>query len=121
VAVVASELVGFAATLEPEVPIDFLLTATVRMAGERLRVTSKLIDARALCHVWVGRFDSALQPFDAQASIAERIVRQVIATLGRDPADELHHAGEDVGGRDRPRRAAPRARSAPAVHAWSPR
>jgi DNA-binding winged helix-turn-helix (wHTH) protein len=89
VAVVASDLVGFTATFEPETPIDFLLAVTVRMAGKRLRVTSKLIDARTMCHVWVGRLDVALQSLDAQVSTAERIVRQVIVTLGRDPGGNV--------------------------------
>jgi DNA-binding winged helix-turn-helix (wHTH) protein len=95
VAVVATTLTDPGATCEPEVPADFLLSAAVRTAGGRLRVTSKLIDARSLCHVWVGRFDAIMdRPFDAQASVAERIVREVIAALGRDEADEVHLPAE---------------------------
>jgi DNA-binding winged helix-turn-helix (wHTH) protein len=81
VAVVASDVAGVTATFRPETPTDFLLAVTVRKAGVRLRVTSKLIDACARCHVWVGRFDVSTQPLDAQVSIAECIARQVIAAL----------------------------------------
>lgn len=66
-------------------PVDFFLAAAVRTAGDRLRVTSKLIDARSLCHVWVGRFDAGVAGrSDAPTSVAERIAGGVIATLGRD-------------------------------------
>ena len=90
VAVVAPALAGPGAPFEAELPADFLLAAAVRTAGGRLRVTAKLINARSLCHIWVGRFDATIdRPFDAQASIAERIVREVIVALGRDQADEV--------------------------------
>lgn len=89
VAVVAPALAGPGAAFEAEVPADFLLAAAVRTTGGRLRVTAKLINTRSQCHIWVGRFDATMdRPFDAQASIAERIVREVIAALGRDQADE---------------------------------
>lgn len=91
VAVVAAALGTPGATFAPEVPADYLLASAVRTTGGRLRVTSKLIDASNLCHIWVGRFDATMDgPFDAQASVAERIVREVIAALGRDQADEVH-------------------------------
>jgi hypothetical protein len=42
---------------------------------------------RTFCQVWAGRFDATLErPFDAHVSLAERIVREVIAALGRDRA-----------------------------------
>jgi DNA-binding winged helix-turn-helix (wHTH) protein len=91
VAAVAAGMAGPSAEFEPEVPADYLLALAVRTAGGRLRVTSKLIDARNVRHVWVGRFDATIdEPFDAQASVAQSIVREVIAALGCDLADEVH-------------------------------
>lgn len=91
VAVVAAvpALGGCAAADEPELPVDFLVAATVRTAGNRLRVTSQMIDARTQCHVWAGRFDASLdRPLDAQAVIAKGIVGQVIAALGGDEDED---------------------------------
>lgn len=95
VAVVAAAPGALGATSAPEVPADYVLASAVRRAGGRLRVTSKLIDARSLCHIWVGRFDATMDlPFDAHASVAERIVRQVIAALGRTQAEEAHRPSD---------------------------
>jgi DNA-binding winged helix-turn-helix (wHTH) protein len=72
-------------------PADFVLQATIRTAGNRVRVTTQLIDARERCHVWAGRFDGSLEePIDAQSAAAESIVSGVIATLGNgcDPGGE---------------------------------
>lgn len=90
VAVVAPALGAQGATFAPEVPADYVLASAARTAGGRLRVTSKLIDARTLCHIWVGQFDATMDwPLDTHASVAERIVREVIAALGRTQADEV--------------------------------
>jgi DNA-binding winged helix-turn-helix (wHTH) protein len=79
-------------------PADYVLQPTLRTAGNRLRVTTQLIDARARCHVWAGRFDGSLdQPLDAQAAAAESIVSGVIATLGnghRPNGDAAHREVE---------------------------
>lgn len=86
VAVTASS--GEAGRDLPEPPADFLLTASLRTAGDCARVTAQLLDARTRCHVWAGRFDASLaRPLDAQASIAERIFHEVILLVARDDDD----------------------------------
>jgi DNA-binding winged helix-turn-helix (wHTH) protein len=85
VAVVSMAPLEQGAAIEPEVPVDFFLAASIRPTVNRLRVTSKLIDARSLCHVWVGRFYAPLDPpLDAPVSVAQRIVSEVLATLEGD-------------------------------------
>jgi DNA-binding winged helix-turn-helix (wHTH) protein len=42
----ADDFVGSAAASDPDSPTHFLLAVTVRMAGQRMLVTSRLIDAR---------------------------------------------------------------------------
>jgi DNA-binding winged helix-turn-helix (wHTH) protein len=84
---------------DPELPADLLLAVTVRCAGTRLRVTARLIDSRTQCHVWAGQFDAPWSsPLDAEVSIAECIVREVLATVDRDRTDEHEAATYDVAG-----------------------
>lgn len=83
----------------PEPPADFLLTTSLRTAGESARVTAQLLDARTRCHVWAGRFDALLtRPLDAQASIAERIFHDVILLVARED-DEADHPGVSAAAR----------------------
>lgn len=96
---VAGRVMGSDGAADPELPADFLLAVAVRGAGTRLRVTSRLIDARTQCHSWAGQFDAPHNsPLDAQVSIADCIVREVVAAVGRDRTDEEETATYDVAG-----------------------
>jgi TolB-like protein/class 3 adenylate cyclase/Flp pilus assembly protein TadD len=59
---------------------DYVLEGTVREAGDRLRVTGRLIDADSGAQVWSGAFDETLTAsslFDVQLRITERVASAV--------------------------------------------
>lgn len=59
---------------------DYILEGTVRQAGDRLRVTSRLIDAATGVQAWSGAFDEVLTPsnfLDVQLRITERVASAV--------------------------------------------
>jgi TolB-like protein/class 3 adenylate cyclase len=59
---------------------DYVLEGTVRLLGDRLRVTGRLIDATSGAQVWSGAFDEALTApnlFDVQLRITERVASAV--------------------------------------------
>lgn len=77
----------------PEVPPPMAETAealgaghivdgSVRLVGERLRVSAQLVDARSGAILWADRFDRYLSDvFAIQDEIAEAIVRHLVAEL----------------------------------------
>jgi len=59
---------------------DYVLEGTVRQAGERLRVTGRLIDASSGAQIWSDAFDEVLSArslFDVQLRITERVASAV--------------------------------------------
>jgi non-specific serine/threonine protein kinase len=62
--------------------VGTVLEGGVRRAGDRLRVTVQLVDARDGYHVWSDRFDRQLQDvFAIQEEIADRVARALRAVL----------------------------------------
>ena len=62
-------------TVADELDVSYVLEGSVRKAGDRVRVTAQLIDARADAHVWSENFDRAIDDiFAIQDDIARRIV-----------------------------------------------
>lgn len=58
-----------------ELGVATILEGSVRRAGERVRITAQLIDARTDEHLWAARYDRDLEDiFAIQADVAERIV-----------------------------------------------
>jgi TolB-like protein len=55
--------------------VRYLLEGSVRKAGDRVRITSQLIDAATGAHIWTDRFDGALNDiFDLQDRVAASVV-----------------------------------------------
>jgi len=78
--------------------VNYVLEGSVRKAGQRVRITAQLIDARNGYHVWADRFDGLLDDiFDLQAEVASQIARAMKgslteadqATLARRPTDDV--------------------------------
>jgi TolB-like protein len=78
--------------------VNYVLEGSVRKAGQRVRITAQLIDARNGYHVWADRFDGLLDDiFDLQAEVASQIARALKgslsaadqATLARRPTDDV--------------------------------
>ncbi len=67
-----------------ELGVRYLLEGSVRLAGERVRVTVQLVDAASGTHLWASHFDGELvQLFDFQDRITESVVGLVEPQLRR--------------------------------------
>jgi serine/threonine-protein kinase len=61
-----------------QLKVSTLLEGTVRQSRNRLRVTVKLIDAAAGCHIWAERYDRRMEDiFVVQEEIANTIAREL--------------------------------------------
>lgn len=62
--------------------VRYVLEGSVRRAGERLRITAQLIDARSGAHLWADKFDGDRSDvFELQDNITERVVAAIEPTL----------------------------------------
>lgn len=65
-------------SIAKKLKVDHLLAGSVRRAGDRLRITAKLINAKSGNQLWAERFDRATQDvFSVQDEISERVVTQL--------------------------------------------
>ncbi len=65
-----------------ELGVRYVLEGSVRRAGDRVRVTAQLIDAKSGHHVWSDRYDRDLEDiFAVQSEITEEILGAVGATI----------------------------------------
>jgi TolB-like protein len=65
-----------------ELGVRYLLQGGVRKAGDRVRISTQLLDAETGAHVWVERFDRTLQDiFALQDEIAVSVVGAIEPTL----------------------------------------
>jgi TolB-like protein len=73
------------AAIAAELGVDNVVEGSVRRAGNRVRVTAQLIDARTEEHVWAESYDRDLSDvFEIQSAIAQEIVDALQATLSAD-------------------------------------
>jgi TolB-like protein len=73
-----------------ELGVRYLLEGSVRRAGDRLRVTAQLIDARADNHLWAESYDGNVEDvFGIQERIARVIVRALELRLTREEDQRL--------------------------------
>jgi TolB-like protein/Flp pilus assembly protein TadD len=62
--------------------VDHLLEGSVQKSGERLRITTQLVDVRSGYHLWSERFDRKLEDvFSIQDEIARNVVQALKVTL----------------------------------------
>ncbi len=62
-------------SIAQDLKVQFVLEGTVRKAGESLRVTAQLIDARSDEHLWADKYSGKLEDvFDIQEQISRKIV-----------------------------------------------
>ena len=66
--------------------VSAIVEGSVRMLGDRLRITAQLIDARDGLHLWSGRFDRTLEDvFEIQDEISLSVVDKLeVELLGRE-------------------------------------
>ncbi|MDH3666562.1 MAG: adenylate/guanylate cyclase domain-containing protein [Paracoccaceae bacterium] len=69
--------------LSKDLGADYVLEGSVRRAGQRIRVTSQLIDADTGNHLWAERYDRNLEDiFEVQDAITETIVGRIEPEIG---------------------------------------
>jgi adenylate cyclase len=75
-------------TLAEQLNVAHVLEGSVRKAGNKVRITAQLIDARSDTHLWSGTYDRDLDDiFTIQDEIAAKVVEQLkITLLGDIPA-----------------------------------
>jgi adenylate cyclase len=67
-----------------ELGVRYVLEGGVRKSGNRVRITTQLVEAETGRHLWADRFDGALEDvFDLQDQITERVVGIVEPSLQR--------------------------------------
>ena len=65
-----------------ELGVRYVLEGSVRKAGNRVRITSQLIDAQSSAHLWVARYDRSLDDiFALQDEIALSVVGAIEPSL----------------------------------------
>jgi non-specific serine/threonine protein kinase len=89
--------------------VNYVLEGSVRKAGNRIRVTAQLINARDGYHLWADRFDGLVEDiFDLQNEVARKITDALKVslteaekeTLARKPTDDLRAYDFYMRGRD---------------------
>ncbi len=61
-----------------ELGVHFILEGSVRRAGQRVRITTQLIDGQDGSHVWAERYDGALEDvFDLQEQVTSQVVGSI--------------------------------------------
>jgi adenylate cyclase len=74
-------------TIGRDLDVEYVLEGSVRKAGDSLRITAQLIDARSDEHVWAERHEGTIGDiFEVQERIAKRIVHALRLKLS--PAEE---------------------------------
>jgi adenylate cyclase len=76
--------------------VRFVLEGSIRKSGNRVRITSQLIDAESGGHVWAERFDRDLTDiFATQDEVVEKIVRALAVTLTQGEEKRLGRRGTE--------------------------
>ena len=66
-----------------ELGVRYVLEGSVRMAGNRVRITGQLIDAPSGAHLWADRFEGTLEHiFDLQDRVTENVVGAIAPNSG---------------------------------------
>ena len=76
-----------------ELGVRYVLEGSVRMAGDRVRVTAQLIDATTRAHAWAERFDRKLDGIlELDDEVTEAIVAALHPALRRAEAERARRA-----------------------------
>jgi TolB-like protein len=75
-----------------ELGVRYLLEGGVRKSGERIRITTQLIDAGTGATLWADRFDSAVEDiFDLQERVATGVVAAIAPKLEQAEINRARH------------------------------
>jgi len=74
-----------------ELDVRFIVEGSVRRMGERIRISVQLVDAETGSHIWLEKFDRALEEIFA---VQDRVVQTIVSTLvGRVEVSAAERAG----------------------------
>jgi TolB-like protein/class 3 adenylate cyclase len=75
-----------------ELGVRYVLEGSVRKAGNRVRITSQLIDTSTNAHIWADRFDGALDDiFELQDMVASGVVGAIEPRLRHAEIERARH------------------------------
>lgn len=73
-----------------ELGVRYVLEGSVRRAGNRLRITAQLIDAKTGNHLWADRYDRELKDiFSVQDQVTQKVVSELAVTLKASESERL--------------------------------
>jgi TolB-like protein/tetratricopeptide (TPR) repeat protein len=73
-----------------ELGVRFVVEGSVRRIGERIRISTQLVDADTDSHIWVEKFDRGV---DEIFAVEDRVVQTIVSTLvGRVQASDFERA-----------------------------
>ena len=77
-----------------ELGVRFVLEGSIRKAGNRVRITAQLVDAKTGGHLWADRFDRELTDiFATQDEVVHKIVEALAVKLSRVEEQDLKKGG----------------------------
>jgi len=80
------------AEIARQLNVSYVLEGSVRKAGNALRITAQLIDARVDAHLWSDTYDHSTENiFDIQDSVAAEVVGHLKTELSLDPPSVERH------------------------------
>ncbi len=81
-------------TIGRELDVQYVLEGSVRKAGQNLRITAQLIDARNDIHVWAEKYRGTLDDvFDIQEKVSRSIVDEIKLKLTPEEEAEIGERG----------------------------
>jgi eukaryotic-like serine/threonine-protein kinase len=73
-----------------ELGVEFILSGSVRRAGDRLRVSVQLVRADEERQIWADRFDGGMDDiFDIQETVARGVAEEIRGKLNADESDRI--------------------------------
>ena len=79
-----------------ELGVKYVLEGSVRKAGDKVRITAQLVDAKTGHHLWAERYDRDLKNiFALQDEITKKIITSLQVKLTRGDAERLYAKGTD--------------------------
>jgi TolB-like protein len=73
-----------------ELGVKYLLEGSVQRSGERVRISTQLVDAMSGAHIWAERYDRSLEDiFAVQDDVIQRVVAVLHVKLTG--AEKMHH------------------------------
>jgi adenylate cyclase len=76
--------------------VRYVMEGSIRKAGNRVRVTAQLLDARSGKHIWADKYDGALDDiFDLQDQITSTVIGAIEPRLHRAEIERVKHKRPD--------------------------